>query len=144
MFAAISGGAVLVAIAATWIAATFYASGLSTEGEVLEIRITKTTEREEIDGDRRRTRDVERTSYVPVVRFTTREGREIEFHGRGGSDTAYKQGDRVAVVYDPERPINARILSFLDLWLPAAVAWAVALLFGGVVWLSRRMGLSKP
>lgn len=137
MFAVIAGGALLVAIAATWIATALYTSGLRTEGEVLEIRITRTTEREEIDGDRRRTRNVERTSYAPVVRFTTREGREIEFHGRGGSDTAHRKGDRVTVIYDPARPINARILSFLDLWLPATVAWVVALLFGGVVRLSR-------
>ena len=117
---------------------------MRTEGEVLEIRITKSIEREEIDDDRQRHRDVERVNYVPVVRFTTNEGREIDFHGRGGSETGHAKGDRVHVIYDPARPINARILSFLDLWLPAAVAWAVAVIFGGVVWISRRMRRRRP
>jgi hypothetical protein len=76
-------------------------------------------------------------SYAPVVRFITSDGREIEFHGRGGSDRAVSPGDRVTVVYDPANPIRARIVSFLDLWLPAVVAFGVAILFGGSVWLSR-------
>ncbi len=82
-------------------------------------------------------RDVERLSYAPVVRFTTPEGREIEFHGRGGSGTSFAAGDVVNVVYDRAQPSRARIMSFLDLWLPAAVAFAVALIFGGAVRLSR-------
>jgi hypothetical protein len=82
---------------------------------------------------------------VPVVRFTTAEGREIEFFGRGGSGTSYREGDVVTVAYDPEKPIDAHIVSFVDLWLPAVVAWGVAILFGGCVWLSRHFRLSaKP
>ncbi len=69
--------------------------------------------------------------------FTTSDGREIEFHGRGGSDRGLTRDDRVTVVYDPANPIRASIVSFLDLWLPSAVAFGVAILFGGSVWLSR-------
>jgi hypothetical protein len=43
----------------------------------------------------------------------------------------------VAVIYDPANPIHARIASFLDLWLPSAVPFAVTFLFGGSVLLSR-------
>jgi hypothetical protein len=43
----------------------------------------------------------------------------------------------VTVIYDPANPIRARIVSFLDLWLPSAVPFAVTLLFGGSVLLSR-------
>ena len=43
----------------------------------------------------------------------------------------------MTVIYDPANPIRARIISFLDLWLPAAAAFGVAILFGGCVWLSR-------
>jgi hypothetical protein len=40
------------------------------------------------------------------------------------------------VIYDPANPIDARIASFLELWLPSAVPFAVTLLFGGSVLLS--------
>jgi hypothetical protein len=49
----------------------------------------------------------------------------------------------VIVAYDPARPINAHIVSFVDLWLLAVAAWGVAILFGGCVWLSRRFRLSN-
>ena len=141
LFGTIAGAAFLIGIAATWTAAELYTGGVRTEGEVIDIRVSRHTEREEIDNNRRRHRDVERVSFAPVVQFTTQDGRTIEFHGRGGSGTDYAKGDRVPLVYDPARPINAHILSFIDLWLPAAVAWGVMVIFGGVVWLSRHTRL---
>ncbi len=138
-FAVIAGAALVIGIAALWNAAELYGGGVRAEGMVLEVRETRRTEQEEVtrsDGSEYR-RTVERLSYAPIVRFTTGDGREIEFHGRGGSDRGVAQGDRVTVVYDPANPIRARIVSFLDLWLPAAVAFGVAFLFGGSVWLSR-------
>ena len=138
-FAVIAGAALVVGIAVLWNTVELYAGGTRTEGAVLEVRETRRTEQEEVtrpDGSEYR-RNVERVSYAPVVRFVTSDGREIEFHGRGGSDRALSQGDRVTVVYDPANPIRARIVSFLDLWLPTVVAFAVAILFGGSVWLSR-------
>ena len=137
-FAAIAGAALVIGVVVLWNTIALYAGGTRTEGAVLDIRETRHTEQEEVTRDGREfRRDVERVSYAPVVRFTTGDGRDIEFHGRGGSDTALAQGDRVTVIYDPANPIRARIVSFLDLWLPAAVAFAVASLFGGSVWLSR-------
>jgi len=138
-FALIAGAALVIGIAALWNTVELYAGGTRTEGTVLEVRETRRTEQEEMtrpDGSAYR-RNVERVSYAPVVRFTTSDGRDIEFHGRGGSETAFGQGDRVTVIYDPANPIRARIVSFLDLWLPAAAAFGVAILFGGSVWLSR-------
>jgi hypothetical protein len=116
-----------------------YTGGLRAEGSVLEIRETRRTEHEEMrrrDGTEMR-RDVEWSSYAPVVRFTTQEGREIEFHGRGGSGTSFAEGDRVTVIYDPANPSRVRIASFLDLWVPSAVCFVVTFLFGGAVLLSR-------
>jgi hypothetical protein len=139
-FAAIAGAASVVGVVVLWNTVELYAGGTRAAGTVLEVRETRRTEREEVtraDGSEHR-RTVERASYAPVVRFTTSNGREIEFHGRGGSDTAFAAGDRVTVIYDPANPIRARIVSFLDLWLPAAVAFGVAILFGGSAWLSRR------
>jgi len=139
-FATIALVGAVVGVIASWNASALYRSGLRTDGKVTEIRASRYTDQEEVvlRSGREWRRDVERTSYAPVVRFTTAEGREIEFIGRGGSGTSYREGDVVTVAYDPERPIGAHIVSFVDLWLPAAAAWAVAILFGGCVWLSRR------
>jgi hypothetical protein len=78
------------------------------------------------------------------VRFDASDGREIEFHGRGGSGTDYAEGDRVTVIYDPANPMRAHIVSFIDLWLPSAVCFGVVALFGGAAWLSRRLRLRVP
>jgi hypothetical protein len=137
-FTTIAAVAAVLGMLATWNATALYRSGLRAEGEVVEIRASRYTDQEEVvRGGREWRRDVERTSYAPVVRFRTAGGREIEFFGRGGSGTSYSEGDVVTVSYDPERPINARIVSFMDLWLPAVVAWGVVVLFGGCVWISR-------
>jgi len=138
-FAVIAGVATVIGGVVLWNAVELYSGGMRVQGTVLEIRETRRTEQEEVrrpDGSEWR-RDVERISYAPVVRFTTNEGREIEFHGRGGSDTSFAAGERVAVIYDPANPIRARIVSFLDLWLPSLASFGVALLFGGSAWLSR-------
>lgn len=138
-FSVISVSALLIGVFALWSAADLYASGGRARGKVLEIRESRSIVTEEVTtlAGREVRRDVENISYAPVVRFTTPEGREIEFHGRGGSGTSLAAGDVVNVVYDRNQPSRARILSFVDLWLPAAVAFAVSLLFGGAVRLSR-------
>ncbi len=141
-FTVIAAGAGLIGIFVLWSAAELYTGGVRTEGVVLENRESRRTESETVrraDG-REVERTVERISFAPVVRFTTREGgREIEFHGRGGSDRAFASGERVTVIYDPANPIRARIVSFVDIWLPSTAAFAVAFVFGGAVWLSRRV-----
>ncbi len=141
-FAVIASGACLIGAFVLMSAADLYTGGVRAEGVVLENRESRRNETESVrraDGsDVDRT--VERVSFAPVVRFKTREeDREIEFHGRGGSDRAFAKGDRVTVIYDPANPIRARIVSFMDIWLPSAAAFAVAAIFGGAVWLSRRM-----
>ena len=140
-FGAIAAVAMVIGFFAVWNAVNLYTDGLRAEGTVLEIRATRRMEEEEVrrrDGTEMR-RDVERTSYAPVVRFTTREGREIEFHGRGGSGTSFAKGDSVTVIYDPANPSRVHIASFVDFWLPSAVCFAVTFLFGGAVGLSRRV-----
>lgn len=138
-FGAIALVATVLGVVALWNAVGLYADGLRAEGTVLEVRRTLRTEDETVtraDGSEVR-RQVERSSYAPVVRFTTNEGREIEFHGRGGSETSLAEGDRVTVIYGPTNPIRAHIATFIDFWLPSAAAFGVAFLFGGSVWLSR-------
>lgn len=145
-FTVIAVAAGLIGIFVLWSAADLYTGGVRAEGVVLENRESRRTESETVRlGDGREVdRAVERVSFAPVVRFTTREGgREIEFHGRGGSDRAFTEGERVTVIYDPANPIRARIVSFVDIWLPSAAAFAVAFVFGGAVWLSRRVRGSR-
>lgn len=140
-FGTIAAAAFVLGIWATWNAYTLYASGARGEGTVVDVRESTSRDEETItrpDGREYR-RTVERKSYAPVVRFATATGREIEFFGRGGSGASYAIGARVPVLYDPAEPIRAYILSFVDLWLPSVAAWAVALIFGGAVWLSRRV-----
>jgi hypothetical protein len=141
VFMTIAAVAAVLGVVATWNASALYRTGLRADGRVTEIRASRYTDQVEVPlrGGREWRRDVERTSYAPIVRFTTEEGREIEFFARGGGGISYQEGDVVTVAYDPEWPINAHIVSFVDLWLPAVAAWGVAILFGGCVWLSRRV-----
>lgn len=141
-FAVIATGAGLIGIFVLWSAADLYTGGVRAEGIVIENRESRRTESESVrlaDG-REVDRTVERISFAPVVRYKTHEdGREIEFHGRGGSGRSFPEGERVTVIYDPANPIRARIVSFADIWLPSAAAIAVAAVFGGAVWLSQRI-----
>lgn len=140
-FNVVSVVALLIGIFALWSATDLYASGGRTQGTVVEIRRSSSIVTEEVTlaTGREVRRDVEQVSFAPVVRFTTQEGREVEFHGRGGSGTSFSAGDVVTVVYDRTNPSRARIMSFLDLWLPTVVVFAVAFLFGGAAKLSRWM-----
>ncbi len=143
LFAGIAAVAAAIGAFVTWSAVDLYRSGMRTEGWVTEIRASTYTAEEEttLPSGRILRRDVERPSYAPIVHFRTDAGREVEFFGRGGSGTSYAAGDRVTVIYDPANPIRARVLSFVDLWTPTAACWAVVLLFGGPVLLSRRFRL---
>lgn len=138
-FSVIALSGLLIGVFVLWSAADLYAGGGRAEGRVMEIRESRSivTEEVRLASGREVRRDVERISHAPVVRFVTQEGREIEFHGRGGSGRSFVPGEVVNVVYDRANPSRARIVSFVDLWLPAAVAFAVAVIFGGAVKLSR-------
>ncbi|UYN93965.1 MAG: DUF3592 domain-containing protein [Enhydrobacter sp.] len=145
-FAFIAAAAGLVGILATWNALSLYAGGTHTEGVVVEIRESRSVEREtSVSSTGRETsRSVERTTHTPIIRFRTQQDREIEFFGRGGTGASFEVGERVPVVYDPADPMHAHIVSFANLWLPAAICWAIVLLFGGAVWLSRRSRRAAP
>lgn len=69
-------------------------------------------------------------TYRPVIRFTTREGRQMQYESIVTSyPPRYSEGDRVRILYDPERPEWARIDDFTDLWLrPAFLAGAGSIL----------------
>jgi hypothetical protein len=64
------------------------------------------------------------TVYSPVYTFQDADGKQHEIHSSGGSyPPAYKVGDTVPVLYQPDKPDNAEIDSFLEVWLfPAMLA----------------------
>lgn len=138
-FTVVSLSALFVGVFILWSAVDLYAGGGRARGTVTEIRESRSRVAEEVRGPGGGAvrRDAETFTFVPIVRFTTPEGREVEFHGRGGSGTALAAGDVVNVVYDRSQPGRARIISFTDLWLPAATFFVVALFFGLAVRLSR-------
>ncbi|NPV02639.1 MAG: DUF3592 domain-containing protein [Brevinematales bacterium] len=61
------------------------------------------------------------TSYRPVVMFFTPDGTKIHF--TDPVDTFYEEyrvGDKVAVLYPPDDPSNARINSWMRIWFEHA------------------------
>ena len=56
-------------------------------------------------------------TYHPVVRFTERNGKAIEFVSSIGSNPpGYSEGEKVEVLYLPAEPYKARLNSFFSLW----------------------------
>ncbi len=96
-------------------------------GEVVEVR-------EVIDSDG--------STWKPIVEFTAPSGERIRCDPKISSNPPpYKRGDRVTVYYDPQNVHEARIKSFIYLWmLPlllgimgAAFAWIGAAQLMGII-----------
>lgn len=68
--------------------------------------------------------------YAPVVRFTTTDGRVLSFDGAAGTNPpAYAVGERVKVIYPPNKPEDASIESFLQLWAGNVLVGFIGLVF---------------
>ncbi len=65
------------------------------------------------------------------------DGRTVEFESQAGSNLAPKVGQQVTVLYDPLKPEEAKLKSFMMLWaLPSILtALGVFLLFPGLLML---------
>jgi hypothetical protein len=55
--------------------------------------------------------------FFDVVEFTTRHGRAIRFTSAAGRHVSRAKGSSVRVLYDPDDPNNAELVSFASLWL---------------------------
>lgn len=79
------------------------------------------------------------TTYAPVVEFEV-DGRTYRFKDSIGSDPpSYRRGDAVKVLYDPDRPANARIdRGRWNLAVPTLVAAFGALLCSLGIWSAAR------
>ena len=82
-------------------------------------------------------------SYAPVVTYKTTEGRDVTFvNGVSANPPSYDKGDKVEVVYDPDKPEQAEINSALGLWLVPGILGGLGgtcLLFGLVLLRPRRL-----
>jgi hypothetical protein len=50
-----------------------------------------------------------RVLLFPSVKFQTADGRTVEFDNNIGTNSPPRVGDEVTVIYDPERPEDARV-----------------------------------
>lgn len=90
-------------------------------------------------------------TYKPVVRFSTAEGKTIEFKSSfSTSPPAYRVGESVSVVYLPGEPEYAQIRGFLSLWMgPMIIAIIGSIFFligAGMIAASRSVarGRARP
>jgi len=88
--------------------------GVETHGIVIDIRR---------DG---------RYSY-PVFEFTDRAGKKHQVRSSIGSTDGYAKGDSVRVLYNPENPAEARIDTFVSMWLAVCVAAGVGDFVTGLI-----------
>ena len=118
-FAFIPLGLLLV-LGATWTVSsttTWVARAIEVQGSVVEMV---------------RTRDRENTTYLfaPVVRFETLEGKTVEFESAMRSyPPAYRTGQTVSVLYDPDEPRYAAIRGFFSLWLMPIILGFIGTIF---------------
>lgn len=74
-------------------------------------------------------------AYVPKVEFVTAGGELVIFtDGTGSIPPDYEPGDQVELLYDPDSPRDARIVTWKRLWLVPTILISVGavILFCGV------------
>jgi heme/copper-type cytochrome/quinol oxidase subunit 2 len=81
-----------------------------------------------------RTDSDDRTSYhpvyYPVVEFKIAENDTFRFESSFGSNPpSYRIGEKVEVLYDPASPGNAKIKSFLSLWVGVVILGILGFIF---------------
>lgn len=85
----------------------------------------------------------------PIVRFTDRAGRMVEFQSSVRSKPPSNAvGDRVEVLYDPAKPEGAEINGFFSLWLGPLILGGLGAIFfaigaGWLLFKARRRGLEQ-
>ena len=88
----------------------FVSRASSATGTITDVK-TRTSTSHSTEGTR-----VRRYRY-PVVRFQTQDGRTVEFESETGTSSfSQGPGEQVEVIYDPLKPEEARIKSFMILW----------------------------
>jgi hypothetical protein len=75
----------------------------------------------------------ERETYAPVIVFITDSGQKVRFTSLASSyPPRYAVGDSVPVLYEANRPDQARIRSFHDLWFMPSLLGGLGLVFTAI------------
>jgi hypothetical protein len=95
----------------------FLSSATITEGEIIELRGSRSSE-----GG---------TTYRPVVRFKDNTGKDHQFASNfSSSPPHFEPGEWVQVAYDPNDPTKVQIKEFLPLWLGPMILGFLGSIFG--------------
>jgi hypothetical protein len=94
----------LVALIASMDTAVFLHRAVATTGTVVGLRATSEPNKHGV-------------TYAPVFSFSAADGRSYTIHSRvSSSPPEFSIGQRVPVLYEPDRPTLAKIDSHLQLW----------------------------
>ena len=103
---------------------SFIKTATETNGEVIRVDLSSSTDTDS-SGNRSTS-----TNYRPVVNFTTSDGQDITFASSVASNPSpYEVGDKVTVLYNPLRPHDAKIKSFVQLWIGTLIVGGLGILF---------------
>jgi len=85
--------------------------------------------------------------YYPVVEFTAADGRTRTLQlSEGSNPPSYETGEEVVILYNPEKPIDARIQSFGSdalMWILPGITGFLGLAFLGAVIMVRKFLMDK-
>jgi ribosomal protein S16 len=66
--------------------------------------------------------------FTPIFKFTTATGEAVSFKGFGASNPpAYNIGEKVSIVYDHEKPEDAKVLSYFGTFGAAIILMALSM-----------------
>ena len=95
-------------------AAFFLRNSVAVTGEVVSVAASRSRG----SGTDGRDLGADIVTYVPTIRYTDRDGREVEAETHLSSSAYdFRPGDSIDVRYLPEEPGTVRIDSFWSLWL---------------------------
>jgi predicted membrane channel-forming protein YqfA (hemolysin III family) len=69
------------------------------------------------------------TTYKPRFSFAMEDGREVVVQSETGTSSPFRKEQTVTVLYDPAKPEDARINTFVQLWLATVICAALGFIF---------------
>lgn len=100
----------------------FVASAEQTDGKIVGI---------EVQHAKSGTGRNQSTSYYPRFTFQTKSGEPIEVLSSTGVSnvSTYSRGEIIPILYDPSRPMDAKINTFFQIWASTIIFFAVSMAF---------------
>lgn len=143
VMAAIFGGIAVILLVISALSTVSTVNGLSRE-QSAPGRVVEMTLRTSRDSDTGNVNEY----YYPVVEFAPsgRPARTVQLD-EGSWPPAYEVGDEVTILYDPDRPNNARIKSGSSLvlaWILPGVTFIVGAAFAGAAFMVYKVFWPKP